>query len=92
MNEENEMSYIGKTHPIGSIFKLEDGTKLKVVLSNFCDGCFFENLCLSCDYISTDEAGECAAAFRSDGHSVKFIRVRNKQKSHKVTKSQSHFL
>ena len=92
MNEEFNTTYIFKTHAIGSIFALKDGTKLKVVPSNFCDGCFFENLCLSCDYISTEEAGECAAAFRSDGHGVKFIRVCNKQKSHKVTKSQSHFL
>lgn len=86
------MTIICKTNAIGSIFTLKDGTKLKVVPSNFCDGCFFENLCTSCDYVSTYEAGECAAAFRSDGHNVKFIRVRNKQKSHKVTKSQSHFL
>ena len=78
MNEENEMSYIGKTLPIGSIYELEDGTKLKVVPSTYCDGCFFETLCSCSDFIATSEVGECAAAFRSDRHSVRFIRVFNK--------------
>ena len=58
---------------IGEVFN--DGpTKLEVVASRSCIGCFYEKKSAKC--IFNNESGECSESFRADKTSVIFKEVK----------------